>query len=250
MKRSPSVPALFAALLLLGACTVQTGTVPSETASGSNSISQAPVSASGAAASETEELEIAAEPAATGTDSLEVHGDAAPAAVTGHLIIDTIGFGMTPEKDGPPRLYEYFDYDCEYCRQHAMEERAWIDANYVATGKLGIERVFVSFTPQGKRMDQAALCAASQGFFTEMDAYLMANVPRNDPTIFAFAKTLKMDQKRFATCMENMAVAEGSHEVPGGEPVKRVPAFILNDARWEGILPRAELQKTIDEALR
>ncbi|HRH93433.1 MAG TPA: thioredoxin domain-containing protein [Candidatus Peribacteria bacterium] len=253
-----SFPAMLAACCVFGACTVQTGTMPRipETGTGeqsanfskasnrSSAASSAQSSASGSLADEHE-----ADPSPTTTDSLEAPSAAAPAAVTGHLIISTIGYGDTGEK-GPPRLTEFFDYDCEYCRQHALEERDWIDANYVAAGKLSIERIFVAMTAAGKRMDQAALCAGVQNQFPAMDTYLLTNVPQTDTPIFAFAKTLKIDQAQFKTCMQNMAVAQDSYTPADGIPVKRIPAFIAGAQRWEGILTRAELQKNLDAAVR
>lgn len=253
-----SFPAMLAACCVFGACTVQTGTMPHipETGTGdqsanfskasvrSSAASSVAMSASGTLADDHE-----ADPSPTTTDSLEAPSATAPAAVTGHLIISSIGYGDTSEK-GPLRLTEFFDYDCEYCRQHALQERGWIDAKYVATGKLSVERIFVAMTAAGKRMDQAALCAGVQNQFPAMDMYLLTNFPQTDPPIFAFAKTLKIDQAQFKTCMQNMAVAQDSYMPADGIPVKRIPAFIVGTQRWEGILTHAELEKTLDEAVR
>lgn len=255
MRRSPSAAVLTLALLL-GACAVQTGTTPGESA-GTGSVSSAalPESSSSSAvssstaASQAADEDVTAEPTASGTDSLET-AKSEPQTVSGHLIVSTIGFGDTPETGGPPRLLEYFDYDCEYCRQHAMDDRAWLDADYVGTGKIGIERVFVAMTTAGKRMDQAALCAAAQDMFEPMDAYLLKNVPQTDPPIFTFARTLKMDQKQFRVCMDNMAVAEGSYDVPGGGIVTRIPAFSIGGQHWEGLLSPQEFRRNLDAAAK
>ncbi len=252
-----SLPAMIATCCIFCACTVQTGTTPETVQTDSGALTHvssaavtSSITTSSSALSGALVEGFVADPAPTTTDSLEVPAQDQPTSVTGHLLVSTIGFGNTPEKDGPPRMLELFDYDCEYCRQHAQQERRWIDEAYVAKGSLGIERIFVTMTPAGKRMGQAALCAGVQNVFPAMDAFLLSNVPQTDPPIFAFAKTLSIDQAQFKTCMQNMSVAEGSYTLPDGTVIDRIPAFSIGTTIWSGIVPQGELKTMIDKAIR
>ena len=168
---------------------------------------------------------------------------------------DHIYFGNAPstvaEFFTPPTLYEYFDYDCDYCRQHALEERPWIDTEYVATRKLDIARVFMPMTAWGARMALAALCAADQKNFDGMDRLLLTQTPTTETELTGFAKKLGMKSKDFQECMHNSLRVPIGGQPPGdGPPVERVPAFQIGADRWTGILPQAELEKHLDQALR
>ncbi len=172
------------------------------------------------------------------TDSLEVAASSAPAmSVSGSLTTNfTILFG---NPDAKVRLTEYFDYDCRYCREFALHDQLWIEENYIATGKLALERVFVPMTQVGARMDQAALCAAEQKKFDLMDESLLLKPLTTNKAILDAAKAMKLEMKSFTACMQRKDMVKDS------EKVTRVPAFKIGDSEWVGIESREELEAKI-----
>lgn len=192
-----------------------------------------------------------AEPAATTTDSLEVAtGAPSKQALTGAVTAaGTLLFGDASK--GLPVLVEYVDYDCEYCRQHLLEQERWLNEHFVATERMVLERRFVAVTEAGKRMAHAALCAGDQGRFHEMDTYLLDVVPQSDKDILAGAKALKLNAKTFSACMQNdnrvSMLGEPDSPYPG---IQRVPTFVIGNSSWEGVLDRIELLRAIEAALR
>lgn len=203
---------------------------------------------SGAAAHE----DIVADPPATTTDSLEVPATQPELrALTGSVTPEgTILFGEP--SDSKPLLVEYLDYDCDYCRQHLLEEEHWINEQYVASGKIALERRFLAVTEAGKRMARAAVCAGEQGRFHDMDTYLLDIVPQSDKDILVGAKELKLNAKAFSACIQAedgrvtmMAAADSPYP-----DIKRVPTFVIGGQSWEGLLGRDELRRTIEAALR
>lgn len=177
------------------------------------------------------------------TDSLEV-----PTTGSGQTVIKptvteggTILFGETS-----PRLTEYFDYDCTYCRRFALADRSWINTEYAATGRISVEIIFAPQTPLGTRLAQAAVCAAEQGKYSEMDALLLAGTPADDKGITDAAKKLKLKTDEFSACMKRTDVIHEATDVPE----ERVPSFRLGETTWVGILSREELQQALNEGLR
>lgn len=172
--------------------------------------------------------------------SLEV-GPKAVVDVAGHITPrETISFGQ-----GKAVLTEYMDYDCEFCRQHALDERAWIDELYVATGKLTIERIYVPMNDLGKTLAQAALCAAHQDKFTAMDQFLLTETPKSDEPIYKRLKKLGLKDKEFRTCMKKDTVSANA-EAANAAGVTRVPSFVIGKQSWRGILSERELRKIIE----
>jgi protein-disulfide isomerase len=120
------------------------------------------------------------------TDSLEA--TASRTAVTGTGSIDweltpggTILFFKTASNVSHlPVLHEYVDYDCAYCREYTRGQRPMIVGEYLLTGKIAIERSFAPVTSWGERLTRAALCAAEEGKFRELDDAFLANAPKRE----------------------------------------------------------------------
>jgi protein-disulfide isomerase len=243
------------ACVLLSACAVQTGPAPqtpdADTLS-SQPEAQHASSDAGAESSAAAAEEVVADPPATTTDSLEVPATQQEfRALTGSVTPEgTVVFGEPNESK--PMLVEYLDYDCDYCRQHLLEEEHWINEQYVASGNITLERRFLAVTEAGKRMARAALCAGEQGRFHDMDTYLLDTIPQSDKDILVGAKELKLNAKIFSACMQ----AEDGRVAMMGAPdspypdIKRVPTFVIGGQSWQGLLSRDELQRTIEAAIR
>lgn len=231
MKRS-SVFTIGLLALLLAACGPNGGTMPqTETLSG------------GMVQNNEEDTN---ERMPTGTDSLEASastGSRVQGFVTEH---DAIVFGS--EHSGP-MLTEYFDYDCDYCRENEILNRPWLDREFVSTGKLGIVRIFAPQTPWGRRLAASALCAADQNKFDAMDSLLIKQTPSNEVALQTMVKKAGLEKKSFDLCMKNVNRVPESLTLQDGTRVDRVPMFSLGDKSWLGVLESDELRRVIEKAL-
>lgn len=184
------------------------------------------------------------------TDSLEVAMTETGRTVSGLLTADgTIGFGDVSEKDLPLML-EFFDYDCPYCLEHALAARPWIDREYVQTGKLGIERIFLPQTAWGQRLASAARCAAELNAFDAFDALLLSEFPRNETALLVLVGRANIERKAYDACMQNVGPFPSTWTFPDGETVRRVPAFRIGNESWLGVMEEPELREHLSSILR
>lgn len=149
-----------------------------------------------------------------------------------------------------PTLLEYFDYDCEYCREHALTQRPWINREFVATKKMKVERIFAPQTALGLRLAQAVICANAESKTVEMDMALISGQPANETEILAVAKKIGLKTKPFVLCMQRSDLLPDSRILPDGTEIKRVPAFRMGETQWEGILTEEEMRAKIEELLK
>lgn len=218
--------------LLLGSCMLHAPTIgePDETGSGSSVMTQTGADADAPNEATPETM-----------DSLEVAPEDQAKVMTGTLTPDdTIMFGA----NDPPLMQEFFDYDCPYCREYTLETRPWIDAKYVATGKLRVERLFAPQTAWGRRLALAALCAADQGKFDATDALLVRDFPANETLLLAIVKRVGLQRKTYDTCMKQ------SNRIPKEITGKRVPALLIGGTLWEGIPEESELRRILDQVTK
>lgn len=184
------------------------------------------------------------------TDSLEVVTTGTGTSVSGFLTADgTIGFGDVSEKDLPLML-EFFDYDCPYCREHALSARAWIDPEYIATGKLVVERIFLPQTAWGQRLASAAHCAAVLNAFDEMDSLLLRSFPRNETALLVLVNRAGIERKPFDDCMQNTEPFPNSQSFVDSEIINRVPAFRIGNESWLGVMEESKLREHLSGILR
>lgn len=184
------------------------------------------------------------------TESLEVAMTETGRTVSGLLTADgTIGFGDVSEKDLPLML-EFFDYDCPYCREHALATRPWIDREYVQTGKLAIERHFLPQTAWGQRLASAALCAAVLKGFDAFDALILSEFPRNEAALLTLVGRANIERTAYDACMQNAGPLPSTWIFADGETVSRVPAFRIGNESWLGLMEEPALREHLSSILR
>jgi protein-disulfide isomerase len=222
-------------LVLLAACSMETPvSVRQPTETGSVTSTAAPGTGDTVGANEA---------MPKNTDSLEAGaGTGAPIPVSlSERFTLLSGSGMSI-----PTLTEYFDYDCDYCREFALRQQPWIDREFIATKRMNMERVFAPQTPLGFRLAQGEICAGLEGKVGEMDQALIALQPKNDAEILATAKKLGLKTQSFTSCMQRNDLLPKKDD--GG--IKRVPTFALGSEQWQGILPEEEMRAKIEELLK
>lgn len=106
----------------------------------------------------------------------------------------------------PLVLVEFSDYQCPFCRRHALQVLPELLKNYVDTGKLRFvmkESPLPSLHPQAEGASQAALCAQDQGKYWEMhDALFAKGGEMGAEQLKARAAEIGLDAAAFAACLD------------------------------------------------
>jgi len=161
-------------------------------------------------------------------------------------------------------MLEFADFQCGVCSTFRKTLLPEIERDYVQTGK--VQFAFRHFPlpnhPMARDAAQASECAATQGKFWEMSAYLFDNSTRLDKAeIFKQANSLLPKPADFETCMAAPPPALIEQDFKAGEalPVRGTPTFVfglmLPDGRVEakqrmsGMSTIADFRKALDALL-
>lgn len=186
---------------------------------------------------------------ATG-ESLEVSAETGSEIKITLTANGTILFAGSGASVSVPVLREFFDYDCEYCREHALSERPWIDAEFVSVRKISVERVFVPITKWGERLALASLCAFDQMRFKELNHLLLTKPTGTEAELLLRAKEAGLKQPAFSQCLKRGKMPSVSAVFPDGTAVERVPAFAIGNTFWLGVEQRESVQRYLEKELR
>lgn len=159
--------------------------------------------------------------------------------------------------EAPVTVYEMSDFQCPFCRRHALETLPLIEREYVETGK--IRYVFLNFPiteihPNAVPTAELALCAARDGKFWPMHHLLFetqrawARLEEPGEFLLGLADSVGLDRTRTVACLADPRVREAiAFEAQGSARTgaNATPAFyieggLLLGARpievWRGIL--------------
>jgi protein-disulfide isomerase len=117
----------------------------------------------------------------------------------------------------PIVVYEMSDFQCPYCRQHAVDVLPQVERSYVATGK--VRWVFVNFPLTSVHANAAAaaelaLCAAREGKFWPVHDLLFkyqetwAPLKEPGPFLLSLADSAGVPRKPMETCLTSGAARE------------------------------------------
>lgn len=167
--------------------------------------------------------------------------------------------GPGPSKGAPDArvtMVYFTDFQCGYCRKFVKETLPKIDEHYIRSGKVRL--VFRHLAILGDASVQAArasACAFDQGKFWEYHDVLFANMA---PLAFTaarlkrYAGDLRLDEKAFATCLDNRTFAERVEaETVIGRALGATgsPAFLINGQLLLGAYPFEAFQQGLDRML-
>jgi protein-disulfide isomerase len=164
--------------------------------------------------------------------------------------------------DAPVTIVEFSDYQCPYCRQHALDTLPQIVETYVDTGQ--VRYIYRDFPlpshAYAQQAAEAARCAGAQGsywemherLFTEQSEWAAQEMEEIQTTFGAFAVELGLDGEAFQACLASGAFAEqvGQDQAEGYEAgVEGTPSFFINDQFAAGAYAFEAFQQMIEAAL-
>ncbi|PIS23310.1 hypothetical protein COT49_00475 [candidate division WWE3 bacterium CG08_land_8_20_14_0_20_40_13] len=128
-----------------------------------------------------------------------------------------VSLGQSPvlgSKDAPVTIVEFADFECPFCKRHALETEPLLKTKYIDTGK--VKLVFRNLPlpfhdPAATKEAEAALCVKAQlgdeGYF-KFHGKLFENSAGNgqgitDEKLYALATQIGADSAKVKTCVEN-----------------------------------------------
>jgi protein-disulfide isomerase len=162
----------------------------------------------------------------------------------------------------PVTRVEFSDYQCPYCRQHALDTLPQILETYVDTGQ--VRYIYRDFPlpshAHAQQAAEAARCAGAQGaywemherLFTEQDEWADQENEAGSVPFATYAVELGLDGEAFQECLASGAFAEqvGQDQAEGRDAgVEGTPSFFINDRFAAGAYPFESFQQMIEAAL-
>jgi protein-disulfide isomerase len=172
------------------------------------------------------------------------------------------------EADAPLTLVEFTDYQCPFCRRHALQTQPQLVKDYVETGRLKYvirEYPIQSIHPQAVKAAEAALCVNAQGKYWEFHDTLFQHQKQLQPEdLKAHAEALNLDMAAFEQCLDSAKTADQvRRDLQAGMDagVRGTPSFFLGFTKPDapgaihatkmlrGAQPFGVFQQTIDGLL-
>jgi protein-disulfide isomerase len=131
---------------------------------------------------------------------------------------DTQEDPLAPRAKGSPQapitVFEMSDFQCPFCRRHAVESFPLIEAEYIETGK--VRWIYVNFPipslhPNAVPAAQTAMCSADQDAFWPVHDLLFLHQetwgPLQEPGEFmlTLADSVGIDRALLAECLQSQA---------------------------------------------
>jgi protein-disulfide isomerase len=158
----------------------------------------------------------------------------------------------------PVTVYEMSDFQCPYCRKHAMEVFPAIERDYVKTGKVRwvfINLPLVSIHANALPAAELAMCAARLGKFWPIHDLLFqhqetwAPLKEPGPFLLSLADSVKLPRAPLVKCLETEAArAEIQAEAQGSERAgaASTPTFYIEGGLLTGARPVELWREVLD----
>lgn len=169
------------------------------------------------------------------------------------LSIDIANEPSKGPKNAPITIVEFADFQCPYCYVAEATVKSILDKY-----KNKVKFVFRSYPliqlhPQAVNASIAAECAKNQDKFWEMHDILFENHRNLTENAYdTFAKSLKLDVKKFQICFKNPAIKNKvMNDAAYGQSlgINATPAFYINGVLLMGAQPESEFVSIIDKEL-
>ncbi|MDH3540267.1 MAG: DsbA family protein [Acidimicrobiia bacterium] len=159
-------------------------------------------------------------------------------------------------------VIEFSDFQCPFCREHAVDVQPTIDEQFIETGQIlwVYKHLPLAIHPLAPAAGAAAECAGDQGQFFEMHELLFASVDRwaegdIDAEMVALAGELGLDSSVFEACYNGRDALERvlSDLTDARGIVSQTPSFVViigdRGSLMEGSLPVDQFVATLTARL-
>jgi protein-disulfide isomerase len=168
---------------------------------------------------------------------------------------------MLGRRDAPVTIYEMSDFQCPFCRRHALETFPILKREYIETGK--VRYVFINFPiteihPNAQPAAELGLCAARQHKFWPLHDLLFSAqqswAPLTDPeaVLLGLADSVGMNRKATLACLADTTVAaaveaEAVASVRTG--ANATPSFYIEGGLLVGAQPMEVFRPILDSII-
>jgi protein-disulfide isomerase len=158
----------------------------------------------------------------------------------------------------PVTVYEMSDFQCPYCRKHALEIFPALEQEYVRTGKVRwvyVNFPLVSIHANALPAAELAMCAARMGKFWPVHDLLFqhqeawAPLKEPGPFLLTLADSAKLPRAAVVKCLQSEAVrAEIQSDAEGSERAgaASTPTFYIEGGLLAGARPPELWRQILD----
>lgn len=148
-------------------------------------------------------------------------------------------------------IIEFSDYQCPFCHQVEPTLKDVL-AKYGDKVSLAYRDFPLTIHPQAEIAAEASRCALEQGKFWEYHDQLFVASNLERPALIDYAKALKMDDKRFDSCLgDGKYKSEVQQDAREGAlaGISGTPAFFINGVQLTGAQTPDTFIRTIEDEL-
>lgn len=164
-------------------------------------------------------------------------------------------------RDAPVTIYEMSDFQCPFCRRHALETLPILEREYIETGK--VRYVFINFPiteihPNALPAAELGLCAARQDKFWPLHNLLFQSqrswAPLEDakPALLALSDSVGMDRARTLACLADSAIGKAVEEEAMASVrtgANATPSFFIEGGLLVGAQPIEVFRPILDSII-
>jgi protein-disulfide isomerase len=164
-------------------------------------------------------------------------------------------------REAPVTIYEMSDFQCPYCRRHALETFPILKREYIETGK--VRYVFINFPiteihPNALPAAELGLCAARQHKFWPLHDLLFRAqqswAPLTDPeaALLGLADSVGMNRKATLACLADTTVAaavEAEAVASARTGANATPSFYIEGGLLVGAQPMEVFRPILDSII-